>query len=248
MSLAAGSYGIDRDHPLALSEQVKNGLLAELRSAPASREDFSDAAVMKRFGVSRATVRTAIAELVRQGLVTRIPGRGTFLVPAPHLTVMVDGLARWIQEWNLPDLDPGTQILVFRHVRAPPSIAERLRIPSGSTVLFMRRTRTSRGEPAVLETRYVAGWCSKNITREDASRELLFQIVAEKSGVRAVSVEHQIGAEIADEKVARILNIAPGAALLKRRVTFFAPKDRPILTGTGLYRADRFTFQTKANR
>lgn len=242
------SRGIDRDHPLALSEQVKSRLLAELKSASANREEFSDAAVMKRFGVGRATVRAAIAELVRQGLLTRVPGRGTFLAPAPHMTVGVDGVERWVQEWNLPDLDPGTQILTFRHIRATADIAARLRVRAGSTVLFMRRIRTSHGEPAVLETRHVAGWCSKYITRKDASREMLFQIVTTKSGVATVSVEHEIGAELADEKVARFLRIPVGSALLSRRVTFFASKERPILTGMGLYRADRFTFQTKANR
>lgn len=237
---------VDRDHPLLLADQVKSQLLSELKSASAKRQDFSDTAVMKRFRVGRATARAAITELVRQGLLKRIRGRGTFLAPLPHLDVSVDGVERWVQEWNLPDLDPGTKILTFRTIRAPANVAARLKIPAGSTVLFMRRIRTSRGEPAVLETRHVAGWCSKLINRADAEREMLFQIIA-KAGVPTVSVEHEIGAELADSTAAKILKVAVGSPLLSRRVTFFASNDRPILTGVGLYRADRFTFHTKAN-
>ena len=242
----AAPAAVNRDYPLLLAEQVKSQLLSELQSASAKRQDFSDTAVMQRFRVGRATARAAIAELVRQGLLKRIRGRGTFLAPLPRLEVSVDGVERWVQEWNRPDLDPGTKILIYRNIRASAIVAARLKIPVGSTVLFMRRIRTSRGEPAVLETRHVAGWCRKLITRADAEKEMLFQIVA-RSGVPTVSVEHEIGAELADETAARILKVAVGSALLSRRVTFFAPKDRPILTGVGLYRADRFTFHTKAN-
>ncbi|MGH7683844.1 MAG: GntR family transcriptional regulator, partial [Vulcanimicrobiaceae bacterium] len=85
---------IDRTVATPLYEQIKQRLLAELASSSGEQLPLSDAALMERFGVSRMTARNAIAELVRRGVVKRVPGRGTFLVPAHRLALHLDGVER----------------------------------------------------------------------------------------------------------------------------------------------------------
>jgi GntR family transcriptional regulator len=243
---------IDRTVPTPLYEQIKLRLLAELEAPGADREGeqrlLSDAALMERFGVSRMTVRNAIAELVRRGLVKRVPGRGTFLVRQPRLALHLDGVERFMQDWNLPHLDPMAKILTFRRVAATPDVAARLQITQGSPVILVRRIRLADGEPSAYDVRYVAGWCSAGITRADARRQSLFATIARESGVEAVAVEQEVGAVNADAQVAQILHIPVGHALLSRKVTFFTTGERPILAGHSLYRSDRFTFQMRAAR
>jgi GntR family transcriptional regulator len=140
---------LDRNIPAPLYEQLKAHLSAEARErANEPRAATTDAALMKRFGVSRATVRSAIAELVREGVAKRVPGVGTFLAPARRHSVGLDGFDRFFQEWNLPSLDPGTQILTFRRMRADPEVAADLHLERGALVLLVRRLRTAGGEPA----------------------------------------------------------------------------------------------------
>jgi GntR family transcriptional regulator len=114
--------------------------------------------------------------------------------------------------------------------------------------LLLRRLRTAQGEPVTLDVRFVAGWCASQITREDAAREMLFDIVAMKSGVPTVAVEQEVGAQAADEAAAEILKVPVGSPLLSRAVKFFTTGDRPYIVGTGLYRSDRFRFQMRAER
>lgn len=240
---------IERDGPVPLYEQIKNRLVAELRAMPhGGTRIFSDAALMKRFRVSRMTVRNAVADLVREGVVKRIPGRGTFLVPLPPLHVRLDGLERFIQEWQFSHPQTPVKILTFRQAPAPARIAERLQIAPGERVLFVRRLREDEGEPVILDLRYVSPACEKGITREDAARRSLFVTIAERSGIEAVAVEQEIGAEAAGAGVARLLHIDTGSIVLRREVTFFATDQRPMLTGFSYYRADRFTFQMRATR
>jgi 5-formyltetrahydrofolate cyclo-ligase len=62
--------------------------------------------LVQRFGVSRGTVRRALAELERRGLVWREPGRGTFVNPAARLRRIVWGrLARVARPDSRFDLD-----------------------------------------------------------------------------------------------------------------------------------------------
>lgn len=246
---SAKSKFIDRSGPVPLYEQIKLRLLAELDALPEGAQRLlSDAALMERFGVSRMTARNAIAELVRRGVVQRVPGRGTFLVRQPRLALHLDGVERFMQDWNLPHLDPLAKILTFRRIPAAPDVAARLQVAQGSPVILVRRIRLADGDPGAYDVRYVAGWCSTGITREDARKQSLFATIARESGVQAIAVEQEVGAVNAAGDVAEILGVQPGQALLSRKVTFFTTGERPILTGHSLYRSDRFSFQMRAAR
>lgn len=64
-----------------LYKQIYHALKADIlngRSAPGSQLP-TEAELMERFGVSRVTVRNALALLQREGLVVRIPAKGTFV-------------------------------------------------------------------------------------------------------------------------------------------------------------------------
>lgn len=240
---------IERDGPVPLYEQIKNRLVAELRAESGDeRRVFSDAVLMKRFGVSRMTVRNAVADLVREGVVRRIPGRGTFLLPPEPVHVRIGGLDRFVQEWEFPHPQTPVKVPVFRKVAPPKWVAERLQCKPGELVLEAHRLREDDGEPVILDIRYVGERCMKGLTRDDVSRRSLFVTIAEKSGIPAVAVEQEIGAEAASAAVARQLRIPRGSIVLRREVAFLAADQLPILVGFSYYRADRFTFQMRATR
>jgi len=248
MAEAARRYELDRTAGAPLYRQLMQRLIDEHGAhAPGDEAALSDHDLMARYGVSRPTVRSAVAELVRAGLVTRVPGRGTFFVPVAPVAIGIDGLDRFVHEWQSPDLDPGSAILAFEYIRPPLAIGLELELGRDERVLMLRRLRTSGGEPASLDVRYVAPWCAEYVTREAAERELLFQILA-KHAIPASAVDQEIGATVADNDTAGRLGVARGAALLTRDVTIFTTGNRPIIAGTGWYRADRFRFRTRAER
>ena len=71
---------IDRNSPVPLFLQIRQALLADIRSWPDTAAQFpTDLALAQRFSVSKMTVRQAIDDLVEAGLLERHRGRGTFV-------------------------------------------------------------------------------------------------------------------------------------------------------------------------
>lgn len=249
MKKSTSARELDPSGPLPLYEQIRIRLSEELATQTESdRQLYSDAVLMKRFGVSRMTVRNAVDILVRRGIMRRVPGRGTFLIAPPTLEVGLDGLERFLTEWHAPQIHTRAKILAFRKVAATPAIAEDLAVAAGSHVLLVRRLRSGDDGPVVTDERYVAGWCMEGITRAEAARQSLFISIEQHTGVRTESVQQRIHAGSADERIATLLDIPRGAPILERHVRFLTADGRPTLGGYSVYRADRVSFELRATR
>jgi len=92
---------------------------------------------MVRFGVSRFTVRQAIASLERRGLVRAEQGRGTF-VQTPVLAYPISRRTRFSRNLIEQGFDPGGELLSQEIVPAVAEVAEVLRIPEGQSVVRRR--------------------------------------------------------------------------------------------------------------
>ena len=79
MSLQDRSGKIDRTRPLLLSQQVADDLRGEISTGRITGRLPNEQELASQYGVSRVTVRTALATLVTEGLVVSIHGRGTFV-------------------------------------------------------------------------------------------------------------------------------------------------------------------------
>ncbi|MHB8146851.1 MAG: GntR family transcriptional regulator [Vulcanimicrobiaceae bacterium] len=237
------------DGPVPLYEQITRVLLSEvLANRTGPRRLGSDNALMARFGVSRMTIRSAVDELVRQGLVQRIQGKGTYVVDPRSVEVRLDGLERFLQEWHEPHLHTHARILSFRTIAATASIAQTLRSAPGSRVLHVRRLREADEGPIVIDDRYVPAWCMHGLTREDAAKQSLFVSIESHSGIRTETVEQTISAVLANDAEAKLLEVSPGTSVLERRVVFMTADLRPTLCGRSIYRGDRVQFQLRASR
>jgi GntR family transcriptional regulator len=78
---------VDHDAETPLWLQLAAILRAQIRSGklPPGRIIPSETTLMQEHGLARGTVRKAIDTLVDEGLVNRVQGRGTFVVPADQL-------------------------------------------------------------------------------------------------------------------------------------------------------------------
>lgn len=93
--------------------------------------------LMARFGVSRFTVRQAIASLERRGLLRAEQGRGTF-VHAPNLVYPISGRTRFSRNLIEQGFEPGGEVLFQSVVPAGPEVGEKLRIPDWQSVAHRR--------------------------------------------------------------------------------------------------------------
>src|SRR5580698_7456807 len=104
------------------------------------------------FGVSRMTLRHALAELTRRGLVTRTVGRrgGTF-VAAPKLEQDLTTLAGFSEQLRRHKMVAGARVLSARERPAGPAAGAALQIGEQDPVYEVRRTRLADGRPIAVE-------------------------------------------------------------------------------------------------
>src|SRR5690606_5923272 len=111
--------------------------------APSERE------LVASFGVARMTVRQAIEALVAEGLLQRIPGKGTF-VAEPR--TRVGALRGYTEEMGGRGHTVTSRTVLLQLEKATRAVARALGLSEGDPVIRWRRTRLIDGEPAAVET------------------------------------------------------------------------------------------------
>ena len=195
----------------------------------------SERALVVRLGVSRVTVRQAIADLVDAGVLERVHGKGTY-VTGPQVDSRLH-LTSFSREMRARGLMPATVVLSASESPADDDVAFALRIRPGRKVIRVERLRTADGTPMAYEVGYYPSALFPGLLNRELGS--LYDVFASEYGVVVTSGEQTVRAESADAHRARILGIAKRAPLLvQERVT--SSTERVIELSTSWYRADRY--------
>lgn len=180
------------------------------------------------FGVGRATIRQAVGHLVRESMLSRQQGRGTFVLQAPYDTLghafrgsLADlVLAGEVHRTML------REVTVDHDVPLPPGAARLLRLdpPRGTVVL---RTRFSGDRPFAYTLDYLRPEHGALLTSRELRKHGLMQLLQDK-GLTIESAHQVIRSQLADTQVSEGLHVPLGSAVLfvERLVT--GRNDRPI--------------------
>jgi DNA-binding GntR family transcriptional regulator len=232
---------IDRSSPVPLYHQVVQGIEAAVhtgRLKPGSRlENEIDLAA--QLNLSRPTMRKAMDELVRSGLLVRKRGVGTQVVSSQvrrplELSSLYDDLTN-------NGSKPTTEILAFAHVAADAVTREALHLLPGAKVYHFTRLRKVGGKPLAL----MENWVRDDITRIDESllgSQGLYGILR-GGGVNFRLATQRIGAMVANNYQAPLLETEPGSALVTMERTAVDDTGRNVESGHHVYRADSYSFE-----
>lgn len=129
---------------IPIPDQIENILLERIRSGKYdSAVRFpSETQLSSEFGVSRATVRTALAALTTRGLLIRKPGSGTFLSKGYLLESGIEELESVLSIARRQGLHPQIKNLAVKTIEADSFLAERLAVSIGAVLTSIQRTIT----------------------------------------------------------------------------------------------------------
>lgn len=204
--------------------------------APSERE------LVTRFGVARMTVRQAMDALVVEGLLERIPGRGTFVARPRRAPGSIVGLT---EELARRGVTVESQTLLARREQAGPGVARALGVRERDGVLHWRRLRRADGEPICVEDVYLEEGLLPGLLDGLMPTSLYAQLTSH--GLRPTWVEDAVTADAAADDEASILTIAPGAPVLRRQRRALAA-DRVVEVSRSVFRADRYTMRFQGGR
>ena len=212
--------------PISLHQQVTNDLLARIQAgqlAPGSMIP-TEVALCREYGVSRITVRRAMAALVARGLVRRRRGVGSF----------VTGHAPDLREFHLVGFLDENLAFDYRVtsdavLAADERIATALGIELGGPVRHICSVVHRDGEPFTLTDTYTADLPDRRAEPADyAARVPAAQAMGQRLGRRITRAEQELDAVAADEIAARHLGVKRGAPVIRASRVYFSADDQPI--------------------
>lgn len=221
---------------LILRDRIVSGELTPGTRLP-SEPDLSD---LHR--VSRVTIRRALAELEREGLISRRPGAGTFVTSGALRRPIVADLANALA--HLVEMGRNTTVKLVQvgYVEAAPEIAEALRLEREERVQRSVRIRYMDGEPFSRLVAHVPERVASTYSEEELASAPLLALI-ERTGARLESATQAIGAALAGPDVAAALDIEAGAPLITLTRVVFDQKKRAVEHLAATYRPDRYRFQ-----
>jgi GntR family transcriptional regulator len=204
---------------LVLHDEIDRGVIAAGAALP------TEQTLCDQFGVSRITVRRALADLAEQGYIERRHGVGSFVRehrddagPTDELSAgrsYLDGLRQTQFETEVDVIELDTRRPPRPIVAALGAAGELLHI-----VRVRRQRRT--GEPLIVSEAWLPDDLADTLTEPALRRAPLYQLLSD-AGVSVDRVRHEITAEIAGPRNARLLDTAIGSALLRlNRLAFVA--------------------------
>ena len=203
----------------------------------------SDSALCTEFGVSRMTARNAMHRLAEEGLVVRLPGRGSY-VAEPPAHRRADRLMSFSSEMTRRGRVPSSTI-VAREIRpAWRSAASELRVREGEPIVLLRRVRTADGEPIAVETTLLIGSLSPVVMAADLRHDSLHAILA-GAGWALRRGTATVTASSATKEDARLLGVARGDPVLVERRVILDGQGRPLEATETRYAADRYAIDVR---
>jgi GntR family transcriptional regulator len=190
-------------------------------------------------GVSRMTLRQALASLEGRGVLERRRGRngGTFIA-APKIDCDVTGLAGFTEQMRRANVRPGARLVSATTVGAPGSVAGALQVERGAEVHEVIRVRSANREPLALERSYFPARVFPDLLDQPLSGSL-YALMQRKYRQEPHTSSESLEPVIASEDEAKLLRVEAGSPLMLIERTAYTVAGLPVECAFDLYRADR---------
>ncbi|CAN5198911.1 GntR family transcriptional regulator [soil metagenome] len=235
--------------PVPMYAQIKEQLRARImdgRYQP-HQQLPSESEMTAAFKVSRITVRQALSDLQKEGLIFKIHGKGTF-VSKPKAFQNVTRLQGFGEAMSSMGYETYSQVVSIKFQAAGRAVAARLAVGESETVCELRRLRFLNREPISLDVSYVSAEIGQRLQSEDLATRDIFLILENDYGYQLDTAQLQIEAVLADESLARHLRVEEGSPILRiERLTYTAQRE-PLDFEYLFYRGDAFQYRLAIER
>lgn len=201
----------------------------------------SETELCNHFGVSRGTLRRALGDLENQGLIIRRQGRGTF-VAKPKFEGSVLGSYRNYRVGAVPH-DAVSRLLGIARVKATPDLQRILQLGKREFVYEVRRIQFMEGVPVTLSTSFIPAAIAPGLDKLDIEHEFFYGLLEQRYGLSFLRAEEILEPVIADDVVARHLELPAGAPVFLVERHSFLVADKPGEFRQAYMRGDRYRYR-----
>jgi len=231
---------LERESAVPLYAQLERILHARITGgewAPGQRIP-SENELNRMFGLSRMTVRGVLTKLVGDGLLVRVPGKGTY-VATPKISA-ISPAYRGVRE-QLEALGYETSTRLVSLTLEPPSqgVRERLALGDGDETYLVVRVRSVQGEPISLHRSYVPARLAPGLDQHDVVGGQLCVVLEEQYGLPMRRVHEELEAVAVSAVDAKHLGMRRGEPALQLQDVISDALSRPFEYSSIVFRGDR---------
>jgi GntR family transcriptional regulator len=235
--------------PTPLYFQLKNALRSKILSNEWKGNERlpSEAELCVEYGVSRVTVRQALSELMKDGLIYRDRGRGTFVTVGAGLKRL--SLKGSIE--NLITAGEGTRIKVLSYKEIPlsPHIAKILQLGMNQEIFQLELVRFFPKGPFGYSFLYFPPSLGKMISPKELSETTeIITFVEGKMKTKVNRANQTIDVGLADKRVAEKLSIKPKTPLLIIKRDYYSRDGSPMFVSITHFRPDLYKYRIELTR
>ncbi|HVF62531.1 MAG TPA: GntR family transcriptional regulator [Casimicrobiaceae bacterium] len=231
--LLRGSVPLHRQLSYLLRSAILAGEWPVGNTLPAERE------LALSHGVSRITVRHALAALESEGLIRRSRPKGN---------VVARSRPRRDSVWTFESLQDvvafgertRVQIVSFAKQRPPEEVARIFGFASGVSLPCVHGVRSLDATPLSEFHFWIAPSVAAQLTPEDLRQPTLFSAIESRTGIRLVEARQTVWCEPAALGVARNLRMRPGAPVLGIRRVYLAERGVPVEIAISRFHGARY--------
>jgi GntR family transcriptional regulator len=195
------------------------------------------------YGVSRITVRRAVSDLVQEGLLERVQGKGTFVTTPGFVHKHRERLVREIKgvfgDMTSRGFTVTSKVLEKSISTAVSEVMEQLHLELGDAVFKIVRLRYVNGQPDHIVVTYIPYEMVPDIELYDFDEASLYGILRQDYGVILGRARYLVEADLATSREVELLEIAEGSPMLVIYSTIYGEDGGPIVFGYSRHRADK---------
>ncbi len=223
-----------------IRRQVKKGELID-----ADGRLMTEAELGRHFGVSRITIRNAIAPLVLEGMFARSRGRGTFL-RSNQPENWVGRLMGFSETIRDAGYEAGAKVLQQGMTnRHDAGVKDRLQ---ERAVWQLKRLRLADKTPIAIEHAFYPPDIGLELEKRDLISIIMYSVLEEELGHEIAEAKQTIGAALTDVSSAKLLGVKPGNPLLSIERLTLAKDGRALELLRAVYLPEYFRLSISLTR
>nr|WP_325265961.1 GntR family transcriptional regulator [uncultured Rhizobium sp.] len=205
-----------------LHMQLKGIILKSIGSGewPPHSQIASERELCERYNVSRTTTRKVLSDLIHDGIVYTVSGKGTF-VAEHRLRQELKPLVGFTQDLRDQDVEVNSQVNVLERIEADESLAAHLKIRPFAAVVKLQRCRFAGDQPLAIQTSYLPEHLCPGLLRFDFASHSLFETLRQDYGLELLEGSTVIKPGLAEAWEAEMLGVTNPAAVLRTFQTTF---------------------------
>lgn len=234
---------LERHNPKPLYQQLTEILRKKIEGKEWGPNEVipSENVLSGEYGVSRMTARAVVSQFVREGLLYRVPGKGTFVaepkITTANLTYM--GIREQLERLGYQTT---TKVLDVDIVPCPIRIQSVLNLDADSAVYAVRRLRSLKDSPLSIHISYIPATLCPNLENQDLVGEQLCIILDQKYGLTRKKVTETLESCVAGSE-AKLLEVKRGYPLLLLKDVISTADDVPFEYTEVFFRGDKIKIE-----